>query len=126
MHWQIDTPKNQPHSARVDVLLHVASPGHQIDPALNGLKQNVIEALLNSVLDQRVRANGFEYKMGLRTRIGQMQKNKTTQAFKVLLSPSQAKRTYRQDIEVVHAAVREDVDQILRPFGGWLTRRFGR
>ena len=62
--WQIDTPKNHPRATRIAVLLHVASPRHDIDPALNDLKQEVIEAMLNSAVKQQVRVNGFEYEIG--------------------------------------------------------------
>ena len=125
VNWQVDTPKDRPRVAPVDVKMHVASPAHHVDPALNDLKHEVIEALLSSSIEQQVSAQGFEYRTGPMTSVDMVQRNRTTQAFRVRMNSIQTKPTYKEDIVVVHIALGEGVDQVLRGFAARLRERFG-
>lgn len=123
--WQIGTPKGPPHAARIDVRLHVASPQHEVDPELNDLKQDVIQALLESSAEHEARASGLGYEIGRLISLPHVRKHKTTEAFRVTLNPNQSKPTYKEDIQVVHAAVGLEVDRIVRRFFDQLATRFG-
>jgi hypothetical protein len=129
VHWEVYLPRQHlgqasgPDESLV-VRLHVESPRYDEDQPLNNLKRDVIAALLASNIAQTARQIGYGYEVGTRTSAGQIQQNKSTEAFRVLIGKQERKQTEQKDIEAVHAALGSSVDEVLNAFGARLHAHF--
>ena len=123
--WQVNTPrrKQRAESARTIFLL-VGSPSYEKDLGLNTIKREVIEALVASNIGKAVRDNGHDYKLGSRISSPQLQKNRSSEAFRVIVANNQLKPTVEENIQIVHNAVGREVNRVLEPFIKRLKQRF--
>jgi hypothetical protein len=119
VHWQVNFREDTPEEARI-VRLHVESPRHAVDPSLNDIKRRVIDALLESNMQQVAQQHGYAYEIGRLTSVAQIQRNKSTEAFRVVLAASQLASTHDENITAVHTAVGSVVDAVLQQFANQL------
>jgi hypothetical protein len=118
VHWRVDLP-----AFASIIRLHVESPRHVDSPALNELKQEVVAALLAPAIRKAVQKRSYAYQAGAKTSPEGMRRDKTTEAFGVVLTAKQRFLTHEQDIQALHAAVGSIVDEVLGRFGdrlNWL------
>jgi hypothetical protein len=111
--WQINT------SGQVD--FRVESPSHDRDAWLNRIKCQVIAALL-AKMDEK----GYDYKVGNRISPDQLRKNRSSKAFRIILTDNQLKTTHEENIQKVHDMLGETVDEVLEPFHEQLSKYFRR
>ena len=108
VHWEVYNPEST-----YGVRLHVESPRYSVDPLLNDLKQEVVAVLLAPAICAAVQQEGYIYRAGAKTSPNQMQRNKSTEAFRVVLTAEQRQPSHRRDIEIVHIALGSIVDEVL-------------
>jgi hypothetical protein len=118
VHWEVQ--ERDPNSIR----LHVESPNYTIDPFLNNLKQDVVDAILISNLAAAVQSSGFQHKRGSKTSCSAVQKYKCTEPFRVILTDIQRQPTTEQDIALVHKVIGPHVDEIVQLFVQRLNQHF--
>ncbi len=118
VHWEVQ--ERDPNSIR----LHVESPNSSIDPFLNDLKQEVVQAILLSDIASKVSTCGFEYEEGKKTSIASIKRYKSTEPFRVNLAHHQRKPTTEKDIAMVHEAVGHYVNQIVQKYSDRLDEHF--
>jgi|SRR5579884_2089700 len=119
VHWEVQ--ERDPNSIR----LHVESPRYEKDPFLNNLKQEVVNAILNSNIAKVVQHSGYQYKRGSKVSSSDVQKYKSTEPFRIVLTDKQRKPTTEQDIDLVHRAIGPHVNQIVQRFTKRLNQHFG-
>jgi hypothetical protein len=125
VHWEVHHPADSPDFAH-SVRFHVESPSESNDSQLNGIKGEIIEALLSSSLEGVAVEKGFAYKKGSRTSSALIQKNQCTEAFRVTLPDAKLGATPQQNIEIVHAALGDEVERVLERFYETLNVQFGK
>lgn len=118
VHWEVQ--ERDPNSIR----LHVESPVYQNDSFLNELKQEVIDAILASNIGQVVQQNGYEFQRGRKLSSEAVQKYKSTEPCRVILTDNQRQPTTEQDMAMVNAAIGPHIDQIIQRFSARLNRYF--
>lgn len=110
MHWEV-------HFEDANcVRLHVESPCHKDDEMLNGIKGEVVKGLLSSNLEHEIKLRDFGYRAGRQTPVSNIQRNKCTEAFRVILRSEQQLETHRENIKKVHSAIGPTVHKVLLPF----------
>ena len=129
--YERGTSAGTPKAGKVNTLeyagiirLHIESPRYDEDPSLNDLKREVIEALLASKVGQVARQKGYSYEVGARTAVAQIQRNKSTEAVRVLVAESQLKPTHEENIKALHSAVGSAVDEVPQNFADRLNEHF--
>jgi putative zinc finger/helix-turn-helix YgiT family protein len=127
VHWQVNVPKagevSGPQGVRI-IRLHVESPRATDDPLLNAIKRDLIKALLASTIPRLLEGKGYGYEVGRRTSNAQIQQNKSTEAFRVVLAAHQGKPTSQDNISLVHDAIGSVVDEVVQRFAERLNQRF--
>lgn len=118
IHWEVH--EQNPG----DIRFHVEAPRIAVDPVLNEIKREVIHALLQSDVEMVVKQHGYGYKIGRRLSEQAIEKNKSTEPFRVLLMDTQRQPSHRQNLETVHTAIGPKVDSIVQPFRERLDAHF--
>jgi hypothetical protein len=118
VHWEVQ--ERDPSSIR----LHVEAPDESADATLNQIKQQVVQALLASDIETIAKQNGFVYRPGSQISSKAMSRNKSTEAFRIVLDSAQRKPTSEEDIATVHEVFDFYVSQILDPFQEHLRQQF--
>jgi hypothetical protein len=113
MHWQVDTPDFGKDDS-MNIRLHVESTKYKDLPKLNDLKGEVVQALLDEAVEQAVRQLGYNYRPGPKTSTPEVRKNRTTEAFRVVLSDAQRKPADSENLVAVHGALGHVVEGVLR------------
>lgn len=118
VHWEISDDKP------VSVKLHVESPNVVTDQKLNLIKQQMVQEFLSSHFKKMVEENSFSFVPGRQVRVEDVRKNKSTQPFRVVLTPEQAKKTHRENIEMVNAAMSQSLNEVIERFASQLNAYF--
>lgn len=118
VHWEISDDK--PDSVK----LHVESPNVTEDEQLNLLKQQMVQEFLSSHFKKAVEENGFSFVPGRQVSLELVKRNKSTQPFRVVLTPEQAQKTHRENIEMVNAAMSQSINEVVERFASQLDARF--
>jgi hypothetical protein len=84
-----------------------------------------VKAVLDSDLAEVVQSSGYQYKRGSKVSISAIQRFKSTEPFRVVLTDAQRKSTTEQDIALVHDVIGEHVNQIVQRFTIRLNQHFG-
>jgi len=118
VHWEISNHKPN------DVKLHVESPKASVDEDLNNLKQEVIEQLLAVQFQKLIEDRGWEFVRGIQLKAESIEKNKSTQVFRVVLPSEQKKETHQENIEMVNSVAGKEINEVIQRFQGQLDTRF--
>ncbi|PKQ30403.1 MAG: hypothetical protein CVT60_00040 [Actinobacteria bacterium HGW-Actinobacteria-10] len=96
--------------------LHVESPRYEDDPELNGIKQELISALLSAELETAVHESGFGYELGRRLSDLSIQRYKCSEVFRVVVQDARSQGSHAANIRMVHNAVGGIVEGVLERF----------
>jgi hypothetical protein len=111
MHWEIQ--EKSPNEIR----FHVESPTEQIDPALNGIKEDIVNEVLSTQTLNKIESAGFTIQKGRRVSQKCVRGFKSTEPFRVLLREDQAKSSMKENLLFVHekagAVLQEIIDRYL-------------
>lgn len=118
VHWEIND-KN-PESVK----LHVECPKAAIEPELNGIKQQIIEALLSTRFKKLIEEHGYTYIVGRQVSPEYIRANKSTQAFRILLTEEQRQGTHQANIKMINAIINQAISEVIEPFAAQLNRHF--
>ena len=119
VHWEA-----QESSADV-VRLHVDAPRYADDPRLNGLKSDLVERLLAAELAAQIEARGFAHQHGKLVSDKSVAGNKSTEAFRVVLTPAQRRSTIEANLALVHEALGPLVQSRIDPLVPAINDAFG-
>ena len=101
MHWEIQEK----------------SPTEQIDPALNGIKEDIVNEVLSTQTLNKIESAGFTIQKGRRVSQKCVRGFKSTEPFRVLLREDQAKSSMKENLLFVHekagAVLQEIIDRYL-------------
>jgi hypothetical protein len=95
------------------IKLHVEAPRLAVDAQLNSLKERLIRALLRSGIKEAAIARGFQWERGLRASETPVQRNKSTEAFRIVLRPDQMSERHEANIQRVDTVLGSAVAQVL-------------
>ena len=127
IHRQIDSPKPGYTGAQrflpSKVKLQVESPKINTDSHLNKIKRDLVSALLNSELREAAVRRGFTCVKGRFA--DQAGENKSTTVFEVLVPDSRLNAHDEGNIALVHSALGNIVDELVKTFAPKLNRYFG-
>jgi hypothetical protein len=118
VHWEIGD------RAPLSVKLHVECPKVGVDPELNAIKQQMVEDFLSSRLQAVVEERGYIYKKGSRIKPEDREKFKCTAPFYVILTKEQSRNEHKANIEMVNAALGDEVRQVVQRFKPQLNHHF--
>ena len=118
VHWEVQ--ERDPSCVR----LHVEAPSQAIDPFLNGIKQELVTAILASDIADVVRRSGYLYQPGARTSDRAIQRYKSTEPFRVVVNADRHGQTSVERIDLVHAAIGPHVATIIERFASQLDDHF--
>lgn len=118
VHWEV-----QEKSPRF-IRLHVDSPSVTVDPVLNRIKADIVEAMLSLDMRAEVQARGFEYQLGRLISDKAIADNKSTEPFRIELSPPQLTERLEQGLVLVHESLGSVVQGTLEPFRERIRREF--
>ena len=114
VHWEVQ--EHDPYSVR----LHVEAPARKIDSILNGIKHDLVAAILASNIPGIAHGAGYEYLAGRRVSAPEMNRNKSTEAFRIVLTPGHPARTSKDRIAAVHSILKPHVEAIIGQFSAKL------
>ena len=79
-----------------------------------------------ALLASKVGEKGYYYKVGRAISLEQRRNNKSTKAFRVILTDNQLKPTAKENIQTVHDVIGREVDRVFEPFTERLKEHFRR
>ena len=126
VHWEVNYPKAAPSTSINFIRLHVSSPPYTNDASLNEIKRDMIEALTIPSILNAFQQRGYACQLGSRISTALVQKNRSTEPFRIVLHSSQLKATHKENLKAVHAAVGDIVDEVIERFAPELNRRLDR
>ena len=118
VHWEIND-KN-PESVK----LHIECPKAEIEPELNSIKQEIVEAFLSARFKNLIEQHGYKYIIGRQIKPEHIKRNKGTQAFRISLTQQQRQSTHHENIEIINAITGEFVREVVGRFTAQLNRHF--
>jgi hypothetical protein len=117
VHWEV-------HDHDPDaVKLHVEAPRAADDKTLNSLKQQVMQALLSSAIDDSVRSQGFDFQWGSRVSVEATERFKSSEAFRVLLR-DQRDSTHEDNLKKVHQVIGPELFRLIQRFAAPIGNEF--
>lgn len=119
VHWEVQ------HRDPQVVRLHVEAPRHNEDTALNVIKQELLAALLASDPEALLMNSGHSYRAGSKASVVAVQKNKSTEAFRVLLASNAPPLTHKERIQAVHDVLGARINAVVVGFSPRLDVLFG-
>jgi hypothetical protein len=126
VHWEVNYPKGMSTASVNEIRLHVSSPRYADDAELNEIKQGVVEALTSPSLLHAVQQRGYQCRSGSRTSTELVKKNRGTEPLRVILLQNQLKSTHKENLQTVHDAVGDIVNEVVERFAPQLSRRLDR
>ncbi|WP_243375448.1 hypothetical protein [Geotalea sp. SG265] len=107
IHWEVR------HNYPCAIMFHVEAPRYEIDPELNTLKEDVITEILSSGILNKVTSKDYSLEIGRRINQSEIRRNKSTEAFRVVLKDASSPRDHEQDLLRVHDALGSHVEKII-------------
>mgnify|MGYP003983674945 CR=1 FL=1 len=95
IHWEIQ------HKSPNKVRLHIESPIFEKDPILNDIKKQIIKRILDSEIGTYSKSKQLEFKWGERVSEKHIKNNKSTEAFKILLSKDRLNCSNEENIHFI-------------------------
>jgi hypothetical protein len=118
VHWEISD--GSPHSVK----LHVECPNAATDPELNAIKQEMVQAFLSPTFKNILEQQGYTYIIGRRIKPEHIERFKSTQAFRVMLTDEQSQNDNKANIEMVNAVTNDAVRKVIKRFSTQLNSQF--
>jgi len=108
------------------VRCHVESPRYKDDPALNDIKSRLVSSIIGCTdIEKTVISRDHEYDVGRRISEKEMQRNKSTEPFKIILKANQVDPDPQKDIENIHELLFAIMDRIIDKYRNGLDSFFG-
>lgn len=118
VHWEISDHKPG------DVKLHIESPKSNVEPKLNEIKKEMVEQFLSVRFKNLVEEKGFVYVVGRNIGSSSIEKNKSTQAFRVAVSNEQRLGSHQANIEMMNSIAGEAVREVVGRFAKQIDAHF--
>lgn len=108
------------------IRLHVESPATSIDPVLNKLKQDVIADIQSIDVKMAASSCDYIYKIGRKITASDIQNNKSTEVFRIILNQTQMKAIHQENIKLVHECVGSHLIEVMKRFTARINEEFYR
>lgn len=108
IHWEVRKKSNK------KVRLHVESPTSEKDLVLNNLKSRIIISILSKIVQIKENLNTKKGKIKIGSMLNYVNKNKSSEVFKIELEKNNL--TMKERIDIIHNNIGSIIDEILKDY----------